>query len=113
MYVHRWMDVRAADADEFLGLAGEAMSDRDWESFDARPFGLFSEKMDQPVQRMLLLTRYASHTDWEESRAATETSSQHEWDAAGRPAGTARQALTRRSALTLDSVPASTLLVTP
>jgi hypothetical protein len=114
IYVHRWMDVRATDVDEFIALAAEAWSAGGLgENFDARAFGLFRERTDQPVQRMLLLTRYGSHADWEASRVATPSRSQGEWEAAGRPAATARQALTRRSALTLDSVPASTLLVGP
>jgi hypothetical protein len=111
IYVHRWMDVRATDVDEFIALRREAWSDR-W-NFDARAFGLFKEKTDQPVQRMLLLTRYGSHADWEASRVATPSRSQREWEAAGKPAATHRQALARSSALTLDSVPASTLLVVP
>jgi hypothetical protein len=113
MYVHRWFDVRSGDVDEFVELSSEAWSAGLGENFEARPFGLFRERTDQPVQRMLLLTRYGSHADWEGSRVATPYRSQGEWEAAGRPASTARQALTRRSALTLDSVPASTLLVAP
>jgi hypothetical protein len=113
MYVHRWFDVRSSNVDEFIDLSSEAWSVGLGESFEARPFGLFRQRTDQPVQRMLLLTRYGSHADWEGSRVATPYRSQREWEAAGRPAATARQALTRRSALTLDSVPASTLLVAP
>jgi hypothetical protein len=113
MYVHRWMDVRAADVDEFIALAGEAWSDPEQTTFDWRAFGLFREKTDQPIQRMLLLTHYGSHADWEASRVATPQRSQREWEAAGRPAATTRQALSRRVALTLDSIPASTLLVVP
>jgi hypothetical protein len=113
MYVHRWFDVRTSDVDEFIDLSAEAWSAGLGENFEARPFGLFRERIDQPVQRMLLLTRYGSHTDWEGSRVATPYRSEREWEAAGKPAATARQALTRRSGLTLDSVPASTLLVAP
>jgi hypothetical protein len=111
MYVHRWQDVRATDVDEFITLAGEAWSAPDQGSFDWRAFGLFREKTDQPVQRLLLLTHYGSHADWETSRVATPSRSVREWEAAGRPAAATRQALTKRQALTLDSVPASTLLV--
>jgi hypothetical protein len=113
MYVHRWMDVRSTDVDEFIALAGEAWSDPEQASFDWRAFGLFKEKTNEPVQRMLLLTRYGSHADWEASRVATPSRSLGEWEAAGRPAATTRQALTKRQTLTLDSVPASTLLVVP
>jgi hypothetical protein len=113
MYVHRWFDVRSSDVDEFIDLTSEAWSAALGENFEARPFGLSRERTDQPVQRLLLLTRYGSHADWEGSRVATPYRSQGEWEAAGRPAATARQALTRRSALTLDSIPASTLLVAP
>jgi hypothetical protein len=113
MYVHRWFDVGSSDVDEFIELSCEAWSAGLGENFEARPFGLFRERTDQPAQRMLLLTRYGSHTDWEGSCVATPYRSRREWEAAGRPAATARQALTRRSALTLDSVPASTLLVVP
>jgi hypothetical protein len=111
MYVHRWFDVRRSDVDEFVDLSSEAWSVGLGDNFEARPFGLFIERTDQPVHRMLLLTRYGSHADWEGSRLATPYRSQREWEAAGRPAATAREALTRRSALTLDSAPASTLLV--
>jgi hypothetical protein len=110
MYVHRWMDVRATDADEFIALAAEAWSDPEQTSFDWRAFGLFKEKMNGPVQRMLLLTHYGSHAEWEASRVATPSRSLRDWEAAGRPAAATRQALTRRQTLTLDSVPASTLL---
>jgi hypothetical protein len=71
MYVHRWFDVRSNDVNEFIELSAEAWSAGLGENFEARPFGLFRERTDQPVQRMLLLTRYGSHADWEGSRVAT------------------------------------------
>jgi hypothetical protein len=80
MYVHRWIDVRATDVDEFIALAAEAWSDFGY--FDQRAFGLFREKTDEQVQRMLLLTRYGSHADWEASRVATPSRSMGEWEAA-------------------------------
>src|SRR5262249_50827553 len=85
---HRWMDVRASDVDEFIALAGQAWSAGGLAAggFDVRAFGLFRERTDQPVQRMLLLTYYGSHADWEGSRVASPSRSQREWEAAGRPA---------------------------
>jgi hypothetical protein len=59
MYVHRWFDVRRSNVDEFISLSSEAWSAGLGENFEARPFGLFRERTDQPVQRMLLLTRNA------------------------------------------------------
>jgi hypothetical protein len=80
------MDVRASDVEEFIALAGEAWSDPDAAAYPLR----------QPCRL-----------------GASRIATQPEWEAAGRPAAATRQALSKRQALTLDSVPASTLLVAP
>jgi hypothetical protein len=102
IYVHRWFEVDAGAADEFVELSG-----RGWErfeaQFDTQIFGLFRAGVspadaESGVQRLLLLTRYADHGVWEASRG---------------PTSEAMQIFARRAQLTRRSWAASTLLVAP
>lgn len=101
IYVHRWFEVARASLDEFVALSGEAWPD--FESrFDARIFGLFEVSSGANAARgadarqLLLITRYASHGVWEESRD---------------PTSAAMQTFARRAQLTRRTRAASTLLV--
>jgi hypothetical protein len=70
--VHRWFDVATASVAEFVDLSGQGW--RDFESrFATKIFGLFraprtAQDEQRGLTRLLLLTRYASHGVWEESR---------------------------------------------
>jgi hypothetical protein len=75
IYVHRWFTVDADQVDDFVSL-----SDRAWKNFEGsyqtQIFGLFTaERTAQDLRdgsgRLLLLTYYASHGVWEESREQT------------------------------------------
>ncbi|HEX4197414.1 MAG TPA: hypothetical protein VHZ26_08230 [Caulobacteraceae bacterium] len=102
IYVHRWFEVETAAFDEFIALSAEAWPD--FESrFDAQIFGLFdltSGRAGEPPGRrhLLLITRYASHGVWEDSRD---------------PSTAAMQTFARRAVLTLSTTGASTLLTLP
>jgi hypothetical protein len=100
IYVHRWFEVEANAADEFIDLSGQG-----WERFerlfDTRIFGLLradpsADDRTAGVVRLLLLTRYASHGVWEDSRDPTTE---------------AMQIFARRQQLTRRSWAASTRLV--
>lgn len=100
IYVHRWFEVDAAAADEFVALSGQG-----WErfeaQFDTQIFGLFRAEATPADReagraRLLLLTRYADHGVWEASRD---------------PTSEAMQIFARRAQLTRRSWAASTLLV--
>jgi len=100
MYVHRWFEVDAGAADEFVELSAQG-----WERFEAQfdtdIFGLFRAAPSPAdtaagVQRLLLITRYADHGVWEASRD---------------PTSEAMQIFARRAQLTRRSWAASTLLV--
>ena len=100
VYVHRWFEVDAGAADEFVELSG-----RGWERFEAKfdtqIFGLFRAEISSPdaaagIERLLLLTRYADHAVWEASRD---------------PTSEAMRIFARRQQLTRRSWAASTLLV--
>lgn len=102
IYVHRWFEVEAGAADEFVELSG-----RGWErfeaQFDTQIFGLFRATVsgadaEADVERLLLLTRYADHGVWEASRD---------------PTSEAMQIFARRAQLTRRSWAAGTLLVAP
>ena len=100
VYVHRWFEVDAANADEFIHLSGQGWQ-RFEAQFDTRIFGLFrvapsSTDRDTGLQRLLLITRYADHGVWEASRD---------------PTSEAMQIFARRQQLTRRSWAASTLLV--
>jgi hypothetical protein len=102
IYVHRWFEVDSSTFDEFIALSAEAWPD--FESrFDAQIFGLFELTSPRPGdapghRHLLLVTRYASHGVWEDSRD---------------PSTAAMQTFARRALLTLSTRAASTLLVTP
>lgn len=75
IYVHRWFEVPSPSVAEFLTLSGEG-----WRDFEARfatkIFGLFTaarsaDDQRRGLTRLLLITRYASHGVWEESRDPT------------------------------------------
>jgi len=101
IYVHRWFEVGAADADAFIDLSGQGW--RRFEAqFDTQIFGLFRAAPSDAdgaagLQRLLLLTRYADHGVWEASRD---------------PTSEAMQIFARRQQLTRRTWAASTLLVT-
>lgn len=102
IYVHRWFEVDGSAFNEFVSLSGEAWLDFEVR-FDANIFGLFelisARAGDTPGHKhLLLLTRYASHGVWEDSRD---------------PSTAAMQTFARRATLTLSTTAASTLLVIP
>lgn len=75
IYVHRWFTVDADSVADFVSL-----SNRAWENFegsyDTEIFGLFTaettaQDVRDGVGRLLLLTYYASHGVWENSRDQT------------------------------------------
>ncbi len=97
VYVHRWFRVRGETVGEFVSL-----SENGWAEFetanDAQVYGLFTAGQDvrDPggTTRLLLITRYGSHKDWEASRPSTRVIG----------------AFRRRQELTLDSWAASSEL---
>jgi hypothetical protein len=100
VYVHRWFEVDADAADEFIALSSQG-----WERFEAqfatRIFGLFRAApshgdAEAGMQRLLLITRYADHRVWEASRD---------------PTSEAMQIFVRRAQLTRRTWAASTLLM--
>ena len=100
IYVHRWFEVEAGAADEFIALSGQGWK-RFEAQFDTRIFGLFRAApspadRDANLQRLLLITRYADHRVWEASRD---------------PTSEAMQIFARRQQLTRRTWAASTLLV--
>ena len=100
VYVHRWFEVEAGAADEFIELSGQGWA-RFEAQFDTRIFGLFRaapspSDLEARLARLLLLTRYADHGVWEASRD---------------PTSEAMQIFARRARLTRRSWAASTLLV--
>ena len=100
IYVHRWFEVDAGAADEFVELSGQGWQ-RFEAQFDTQIFGLFRAApsptdAEAGIQRLLLLTRYADHAVWEASRD---------------PTSEAMQIFARRAQLTRRSWAASTLLV--
>ncbi|MFI4975364.1 MAG: hypothetical protein ACHP84_12565 [Caulobacterales bacterium] len=96
IYVHRWFEVRPDDIAEFVALSAEAWPDFEGR-FDAQIFGLFRAGTDRADKaRLLLITRYANHGVWEDSRDPTTS---------------AMQTFARRALLTLQTRAASSLLV--
>jgi hypothetical protein len=100
IYVHRWFEVQGDSVDEFVELSSAG-----WQTFetlfDARIFGLFRAEASADdraagVARLLLMTRYATHGVWEDSRD---------------PSTEAMQIFARRQQLTRRSWAASTRLV--
>ena len=101
VYVHRWFEVGADDADAFIDLSGQG-----WRRFEAQfaaqIFGLFraaptAADSAAGAQRLLLITRYADHGVWEASRD---------------PTSDAMQIFARRQQLIRRTWAVSTLLVT-
>jgi hypothetical protein len=75
IYVHRWFTVDADSVADFV-----ALSNRAWQNFESsyetEIFGLFTAEMTaadlrEGAGRLLLLTYYASHAVWENSREQT------------------------------------------
>lgn len=75
MYVHRWFNVDADSVADFV-----ALSNRAWKkfegSYETEIFGLFTAErtardIQEGIGRLLLLTYYASHGVWEQSRDQT------------------------------------------
>ncbi|HXQ11221.1 MAG TPA: hypothetical protein VN805_09545 [Caulobacteraceae bacterium] len=102
IYVHRWLEVNRSLVAEFIDLSARAWPGFEAQ-FDARIFGLFeltSEWEGSPVdsRHLLLVTRYASHGVWEESRD---------------PTAEAMQTFARRAQITLSTRAASALLIAP
>ena len=100
IYVHRWFEVDAGAADEFIALSGQGWQ-RFEAQFDTRIFGLFRAApspadREADLQRLLLITRYADHGVWEASRD---------------PTSEAMQIFARRQQLTRRTWAASTLLI--
>ncbi|HEY1880229.1 MAG TPA: hypothetical protein VGG68_09875 [Caulobacteraceae bacterium] len=68
--VHRWFTIDPRDEEAFVALSKDA-----WLGFESEfagsPFGLFTAEPkaeEGASMRMLLITRYGSHADWEASR---------------------------------------------
>jgi hypothetical protein len=102
IYVHRWFEVNRSSVADFIDLSSRAWP-RFEEEFDATIFGLFevtSEWEGAPADshHLLLVTRYASHAAWEDSRDPTTE---------------AMQTFARRAQLTLSTRAASSLLIAP
>jgi len=75
IYVHRWFTVDADRMADFVSLSNRAWENFE-DSFETQIFGLFTaERTAQDIRegagRLLLLTYYASHGVWEESREQT------------------------------------------
>lgn len=68
--VHRWFTIDPKDEAAFVALSKEAWIGFESE-FASNPFGLFAAEPkaeDGASMRMLLMTRYDGHADWESSR---------------------------------------------
>ncbi|HWD67859.1 MAG TPA: hypothetical protein VG227_07860 [Caulobacteraceae bacterium] len=70
IFVHRWFTIDPKDEEAFVALSRDA-----WVGFESEfagnPFGLFAAEPkteDGASMRMLLMTRYGGHADWEASR---------------------------------------------
>ncbi|MEJ0043043.1 MAG: hypothetical protein WDM81_12925 [Rhizomicrobium sp.] len=75
IYVHRWFTVDGDSAADFVALSNRAWTNFEG-SYDTQIFGLFTAEITaadlrEGVGRLLLLTYYASHGVWENSRAQT------------------------------------------
>ncbi len=102
IYVHRWFTVDADSVADFVSLSNRAWANFEG-SYRTEIFGLFTaERTAQDVRdgtgRLLLLTYYASHGVWEESRDQTRD-----------PNGL----FVQRHALTRSTIGRSSLLVLP
>jgi hypothetical protein len=102
IYVHRWFTVDADQVDDFVSLSNRAWANFEG-SYQTKIFGLFTaERTVQDLRdgagRLLLLTYYASHGVWEESREQTRD-----------PNGL----FVQRHALTRSTIGRSSILVLP
>ncbi|MGZ5935840.1 MAG: hypothetical protein ACXWLK_00435 [Rhizomicrobium sp.] len=102
IYVHRWFTVDADSVADFVSLSNRAWANFEG-SYQTEIFGLFTaERTLQDVRdgtgRLLLLTYYASHGVWEDSRDQTRD-----------PNGL----FVQRHALTRSTIGRSSLLVLP
>ena len=75
IYVHRWFTVDADGVADFVSLSNRAWKNFEG-SYDTRIFGLFTAEataadVREGAGRLLLLTWYASHGVWENSREQT------------------------------------------
>lgn len=75
IYVHRWFNVDAESVADFIALSNRAW-ERFEESYETEIFGLFTAErtardLHDGAGRLLLLTYYASHGVWEQSRDQT------------------------------------------
>jgi len=100
IYVHRWFVIEASAVEEFVALSNQAWPDFEGQ-FEANIYGLFVAKensadRDARARRMLLLTRYKDHGEWERSRD---------------PTSAAMATFRRRAALTRATIARSSLLV--
>ena len=100
IHVHRWFHVATGAVAEFVELSSKAWPDFE-ARFDADIFGLFEAEQTTSEAAageiaLLLITRYASHGVWEDSRDPTTE---------------AMQIFARRQALTRLTRAASTLLM--
>lgn len=102
IYVHRWFTVDADCVADFVSLSNRAWANFEG-SYQTEIFGLFTaERTVQDLRdgggRLLLLTYYASHGVWEESRDQTRD-----------PNGL----FVQRHALTRSTIGRSSLLILP
>jgi hypothetical protein len=98
VWVHRIFNIQTRDLDEFVALSAEGWADFETR-FEAKVFGLFEVTYPEarPAElELLLITRYASHAEWEASRD---------------PSTAAMRTFARRAALTLRTRAASCLLL--
>src|SRR3569832_586314 len=75
IYVHRWITVDADSVGDFVALSNRAWMNFEG-SYDTQIFGLFTAEatpadVREGAGRLLLLTWYASHGVWENSREQT------------------------------------------
>jgi hypothetical protein len=75
IYVHRWFTVDADSVADFVSLSNRAWTNFEG-SYDTQIFGLFTAErtaadVREGAGRLLLLTWYASHGVWENSREQT------------------------------------------
>lgn len=100
IYVHRWFTVDADSVADFIALSNQAWTGFEG-SYNTQIFGLFTAErtpadLREGAGRLLLLTWYASHGVWEESRE---------------PARDPNSLFAKRHALTRTTVGRSSLLV--
>lgn len=100
IFTHRWFVIAPGDMAEFVRLSLQAWPGFEG-GFNTGVYGLFRverspEDLRNNEQRMLLMTQYASHGEWENSRS---------------PAPNVRDAFARRQALTRSSWVDSCLLL--